>query len=274
MSDERGREYYIHRKGRKRVVSFSQLKKLFNGILEYLDKNDYLWQAMTLWGPDIPAFFLKEIQMEEIWPFERYLPKYNETTLFSVMEVIHDYVSKPVTKGRRRIMHDFDNEEGQSYYRSKINEMLSLYWYTIRDTDGIETLKAFEMSADGRIHEKIKEGFEDLPAKMHSTSDPESIDDKIRYAVSQFTRYGAKLEERKDAVRTLGDVLEFLKKKGIKMPKADDRDLFKILNKFSIRHHEPTQKGDYTHEVWYEFAFYLFLASINVLLRFKKSNED
>jgi hypothetical protein len=69
-------------------------------------------------------------------------------------------------------------------------------------------------------------------------------------------------------------VLEYLRKDNIKLPKNDDGELFQIINKFDIRHHNQTQKGDYDKEVWYDWMFYTFLASIHVLLKLNDKKFD
>lgn len=284
MDDEnqRGtkREYYIHRKGRSRSLSLRQIKTLFIEVLRHLALKQYLLEAKGfrgpnfddygIWGRDIPMFILKHLQLENIWPFDECLPKYDETTFFTVIEFIFDYVSKPVHRLGRIV--SFEKEPAQLDYRTRVNEILDLYIYYYGSRNRITTKKAFELSEEGEIREKAQEGLEKLLEEIPPTDDSENIDDKIRYAKSRFLRYGATVEEKKEAVRTLGDVLEFLKKSNIRMPKHDDSDLFHIINRFSIRHHNRLQKSDYTTDVWYDFLFYFFLATIQVLLRLEARN--
>lgn len=85
--------------------------------------------------------------------------------------------------------------------------------------------------------------------------------------LSKYRRYSATIDDKKDAVRTLADVLEFLRREGIKLSDKGDDDLFRIINRFDIRHHNREQQGDYDKEVWYDWMFYTFLSSINVLLK-------
>jgi hypothetical protein len=274
------REYYAQRTGRVGSLSFEQIKSLYGETITYLKNENYLMEATGhylgdeinygLWGHDIPAFILKHLRLENIWPFEKFLPRYDESTLFSVIEFIYDYVSKAILGiGKPK----FRKRPAQEDYRKRVNEILELRTVLMTSIDGVTRKITYELSIDGEIREKVQEGFEKLLEEMPETSDPENIDEKIQYAKSRFLRYGATIEEKKDAIRTLGDVLEFLKKSDIKMPKPDDRDLFKILNKFSIRHHSTEQKGNYTHDVWYEFKFYLFLASVYVLLKLENLGE-
>ncbi|MHA1958944.1 MAG: hypothetical protein ACW99U_01855 [Candidatus Thorarchaeota archaeon] len=278
--EARNREYYAQRTGRVGTLSFEQVKVLFKDTWECLVKDHYLLEAMGwrlgneshvgIWGHDPSAFILKHLRLENVWPIERHLSKYDQSTFFSVVEFTHDYVSKPLSERGPPV---FEKDSAQREYRKMVNEILELltaYQYS----EGRRMRKiVYELSEDGEIREKLEEGFEKLIDEMPETSDPENIDDKIQYARSRFLRHSAGPEEKKDAVRTLGDILEFLRDSDIKMAKPDDSDLFKILNKFSIRHHKKEQRGDYTHDIWYEFMFYLFLASINVLLKMREIGE-
>jgi len=82
-------------------------------------------------------------------------------------------------------------------------------------------------------------------------------------------KYGATISDKKDAVRELAELLEFLKKSGIRLQKKNESDLFRIINNFDIRHHNKFQHGEYDKEIWYDWMFYTFLSSINVLLKLK-----
>ena len=286
MSDEqRGtpkREYYAHRRGHSRFLSFKQIKVLFEkDILRYISYNSYLLEAegyrghdsskIGIWERDIPSFILKHLQMENIWPFSDNLQKYDLTTFFTVIEFIYDYVSKPVRRKGKIV--SYEKGPAQQDYRERVNELLALYCERYTDIDRVYHEKIYELSEEGEIRERVQNGFRKMIDEVPQTDDSENIDDKIRYAVSRFLRYGSTLEEKKDAIRTLGDVLEFLKKSKIKMPKPDDSALFLILNKFSIRHHEKSQLSDYSTLEWYEYFFYVFLSSINLLLELKRKGN-
>jgi hypothetical protein len=278
------RKYYAHRKGKEPFLSFEQIRQIFKDeVLTYIDWNQYLLEAegyegfessmIGIWGRDIPTFILKQLQMDNIWPFTDHVLNYDLTTFFTVIEFIYDYVSKPVKKKDNIV--NYDKKSAQEDYRERVNELLTLYCYRVGHSlsSGDFDDYFYELSKEGEIRERVQDGFKELIEGMPETDDPENIDDKIQYAVSHFLRYGATLEEKKDAVRTLGDVLEYFRDLGIKMPKKDDGALFNILNNFSIRHHERIQKSDYSTEEWYEFMFYLFQASIKVLIKLNKLDK-
>jgi hypothetical protein len=139
MRDERGtgpkRKYYAHRKGHYPYLTFDQILDLFGKeVLDYIEGIGYLNEAQSYigdpryfgtWGPDIPAFILKTLQMENIWPFAENLPNYDMMTFFTVIEFIYDYVSKPIEK-RNKIV-GYEKAPAQDDYREMVNSLLSLY---------------------------------------------------------------------------------------------------------------------------------------------------
>ncbi|MGY2486212.1 hypothetical protein [Cupriavidus sp. CP313] len=76
------------------------------------------------------------------------------------------------------------------------------------------------------------------------------------------------MSERRDAVRDLADVLEFLRgeAKAVLLSK-DEADLFNLANNFGIRHHNKEQKTDYDASIWLSWAFYYYLATIHACVR-------
>jgi len=116
--------------------------------------------------------------------------------------------------------------------------------------------------------------FETLIKESIETNDPENIDLRLKYAVSKFSRYSSSIGDKKEAVRTLADVLEFLKESDIRLPRDDEKNLFNIINNFDIRHLNRKQQSDYDKDIWYDWMFYTFLASIHVLLKLNDKKLD
>ena len=100
------------------------------------------------------------------------------------------------------------------------------------------------------------------------SSDSENITKKIDLAVLKFRRHKSTLDDRRDALRELADVLEYLKPDIKKvLASKDESDLFNIANNFGIRHHNVKQKVDYDKAIWYSWIFYYYLATIHAALR-------
>ena len=214
-----------------------------------------------IWGDNPESFFLMKLRLRNLWPIRQNISSYDEIRLFSVIEFLFDFVSEP----EQKYYHGWDNcgwhsscydkSKGQLKYREELNQILKDY------------NSGSELSKEGKVLQISPSGFETIVAETPKTSDPKDIDDRVFSAVAKYRRYSATVDDKKDAVRTLADVLEFLRKEGIKFPDKDDDSLFQIINCFDVRHHNREQQGDYDKEVWYDWMFYTFLSSINALLK-------
>ena len=181
--------------------------------------------------------------------------------MLDVIEFLYQYVSKPIDGE----MHSFSNcgmhwetfnkNDGQREFRAKINTVLSHYE------------KSFELTREGEVLHKPEEGFEqifnaDVPSK------DENIVSRINAAITNFRRHGSSIDARRQAVRDLADVLEYLRPQVQKLlTKKDDNDLFNIANNFGIRHHNDKQQTAYDSALWLSWMFYFYLSTIHVVLR-------
>ena len=149
----------------------------------------------------------------------------------------------------------FNKREGQKEFRTKINDVLGMY------------VGRYELNEKGEIFSKPEVGFEkifeaDIPSRNTD------ISDRVNSAISQYRRHGATLDDRRQAVRNLADVLEYLRPKAKAIfTKQDEKDLFNIANNFGIRHHNDKQKTNYDRALWLSWMFYYYLATIHVILR-------
>ena len=270
------RRYYAERRGAKlEPLDFETLKKVFLLKFEELERDFHFRKATGYeyvdegvipgtWGNDPEAFFYMKLRMRDIWPIRENIANYDELKLFTVIEFLLDYVSEP----QKKFYHcwnncgwhtdNYDDLKGEARYQEEINNILKDY------------KSGYELSEAGEIFEIPPTGLETIFEETVKTNDPKNIDARIHVAISKYRRYNATLDDKKDAVRTLGDVLEYLKKEGCKLPSKDDSDLFNIINNFDIRHHNREQQGGYNREIWYDWMFYTFLSSINVLLKLHK----
>ena len=274
------RNYYAARKGllKPAPIDFQLLKKLFLHIYQEFGEKLYFQEATGytcvdrgevhgLWGSDIEAFFYLKLRTKNIWPIEKNIENFDESTLFTVIEFLYDYVSEPIDKWYHKWddcgwhCTKFDGDKGREKYRIRINEILKDYG------------KGYELSSDGEILEVAPTGLEHIFEEIVETDDPKNIDLRIQNAITKYRRYSATENDKKEAVRILADVLEFLKKDGVLLPSKDDNDLFRIINNFDIRHHNRLQQGEYDKDIWYDWMFYTFLASINVLLKLRSRTD-
>jgi predicted nucleotidyltransferase len=210
-------------------------------------------------SPDLDIFL--KIRKKHLWPVEDNLYLYDEDDLFDMIEYLFTTASKPVDGTYHSYadcgMHweKFNKEEGEESFRARINELLGLYE------------RPFELSKGGEILETPEPGFEAIFTADTPTAD-QNVRDRIDSAVRQYRRHGATIDDRRQAVRDLADVLEYLrpKLKGV-LDRKDEADLFHLANNFAIRHHNSRQKRGYDAALWLSWMFYVYLATIHVVLR-------
>lgn len=255
----------------KNGFAFDGIKELFQQFYWNLKKEGYFDESFgfecidagKIPGKlaDVKFEIVLNIRKKNLWPIEEFSDSYNEDDFFDIIEFLYIHVSKPI-EGNYHSWNDcgmhwetFNKAEGQKEFREKINKILELYIYD------------YELSEKGEILSKPDTGFEKI-FEADIPSNDKSISEKINSAIHQYRRYGSTIDERRQAVRNLADVLEYLRPK-VKsiITKQDEKDLFNMANNFGIRHHNEKQKTNYDMALWLSWMFYYYLATIHVLLR-------
>jgi hypothetical protein len=267
-------EFYSQRKGTNPNLDglpLGDTVDLFYRVFQLLESAGYFSEAFGFWCvdsgtiegnvKDVELEMLLTIRKKNLWPIEVCYSSYSEDDLLDVVEFLYQYVSKPIEGS----MHSYDNcgmhwetfnkTEGQEYFREKLNTVLGHY------------KNKFEVSPKGEVLHKPEEGFEqifnaDVPSK------DKNIVSRISAATINFRRHGSSIDDRRQAVRDLADVLEYLKKQVQELlSNKDEKDLFNIANNFGIRHHNDKQKTSYDAAIWLSWMFYFYLSTIHVVLR-------
>jgi hypothetical protein len=256
------------------------MRYLFGRLYDDLEEKGYFQEAFGYdciddgyvpgkLGRDVNVHFVLKLRKYHLWPIKECHLQYEESDLFDVIELLYDHVSKPLS-GRNHTYgncgwhyNSFDKRGGQNYYRSRINELLSDYH------------EGYELSQDGEILHKAILGAETLLNSEPLTYDTQNVDSFVEEAVNCYRRSRSSLTDKRNAVKMLADVLEFLRPK-IKavLITADENDLFNIANNFGIRHHTKEQKTDYDQEVWLDWMFYHYLATIKAVIRLIRKRES
>ncbi|MFN0153445.1 MAG: hypothetical protein ACKVUT_03620 [Gaiella sp.] len=273
------RPYWSERHGRAPVLpaldESSLMRMATNVVLDFLDR-DYFQEAFGYYcvdagevagtaGRDVADWFLHTIRRDSIWPFATHRETWDSDTLFDVLELLFDVVSRPVS-GR---YHDFsgcgwhystfDREAGRDELRAELNLLLE------RCTDPLT------LSESGEIVHAIPAPFEPLlRADVPYHPDGDLVESRIRAATEVFQRRQASSVDRRHAVRELADALEPLRSE-IKTEalSKDERALFELANGFAIRHNNREQARLYDDEIWLRWAFYVYLATIHAVLRLR-----
>lgn len=253
---------YSLRSGKNKNIKgfpLNEFKDLFEKVFNILNRDSYFDEQIYYKDPkEIELEILLKTRKRDLWPIDKYICSYSEDDLFDIMEFLYLNVSKPIEGSEdygNWHWDTFNKTEGQKEYIAKINDVLSLYE------------RPFEMSNEGEILLKTEEGFDQIFKADIPTSD-EDIKSRLESAIRLYRKHRSTLDDRRQAVRDLVDVLEYLRPK-VKdlIIKKDENDLFNIANNFGIRHHNDKQKTDYDAALWLSWMFYFYLSTIHVILR-------
>jgi hypothetical protein len=262
--------YYSVRTGKNPLAKnfdLSTFRELFKSLFIELEVNGYFQEALgyecvdagfvpgTL-GHDLAAILLLELRKRNMIPIRDRIETYSEDDLFDIIEFLYEHCAKPIRDtGRYHSFGDcgwhfsdssiFERDLGRLEYRERVNKILALYG------DG------YELSSEGEILILADAGLDGLFDASLPGVDPDNIDGRVAAALTKFRRARGSIEDRRDAVRDLADVLEYLRPrlKGI-LTKKDESDLFELANNFGIRHHNDKQKTSYDKNIWYNWMFY------------------
>jgi len=203
--------------------------------------------------------FLK-LRKKDLWPIYEHIEYYKEEDLFDIIEFCYDNVSKPVLDAKGKTT-GYDKNEGEKEYTTLLNNQLKDYE------------NRYEIDKYGNVVIKAENGLEKIYDAEIPTKN-ETIRKKIENAIHGFRKRNSTLSERKDSVRNLADILEYLRPKlNEVITQQDEKDLFNIINNFGIRHMNNKQKENYEQSVWLSWMFYYYLSTIySVLILLKRKN--
>ena len=267
--------YFSIRSGRNpnAVIGLAMARKLFLAVFRDFWRRDYFQEAFGYecvdegpvpgsLGWDIESHLLLRLRKSSLWPIEDSAESYTEDDLFDVIEFLYDCISLPLDGTYHSYNNcgyhytKFDSAPARVEFRSGVNSFL-------RDFGS-----GYLLSDKGEILTMPEEGtqillFEELP-----DFDERNVNAPVARAISKFLRHRSTIADRGDAVRDLADVLEFLRPRARSIiVAADESDLFNIANNFGIRHRNDRQRTGFDQEVWTEWVFYYYLATIRACVR-------
>jgi len=192
-----------------------------------------------------------------------------EDHVFDVLEFLYDHVSKPgewgmMTSDTGYNYYDYesyDDTAGQAEFREEANRFLC------------DFKTGFELTADGLILALGTGGIEHILEAEIEPYDEINVDRKVRDAIQKWRNRNLDIKERRQAIRELADVFEWLRKsKKLEkiLKRKDESALFDIANNFAIRHHNPKQKRDYDESIWYSWILHFYLATYHAVIRLLK----
>lgn len=268
-------KYFLERTGWEREeLSLRGLRDVIFSIFTELDGQDYFFEFLGgtnsvgatspgRIGHDFKAYTLRKIG--KALPHPRDIDshkKYQEADLFSLIELLYENIVYPEhwVSGTAQ---DFFwcKETGEDEFRREVNKCLPLYG------------KGWELTEIGYIRELTDDCYVELLDQTALYGDEKNVDSRIRFAKKQFLQYGSGLEEKKNAIREIGDSLEYIRKELKQtLPKEED-DIFNLLNRFGIRHHNDKQLTDYDAAVYYPWIFYTLLSCFDAFVKLKNRSQ-
>ncbi|MDD2297987.1 MAG: hypothetical protein PHX79_09265 [Sphaerochaetaceae bacterium] len=268
--------YYSIRTGKNPYTASIHLPmalRLFLNVYNRFDTEGYFQEDLGFHCVDagfIPGALAQDLEgvlffalrKEHLYPIRERLDDYSEDDLFDIIEFLHDHCSKP-TEREYHCWNNcgwhcskFDREAGRQEFRDAVNAILELYD------------PGFELSVDGKVFMIADAGMDSLLEAPVPSLDPDNVEARVEAAHRKFRRHRSTLDERRDAIRDLADVLEFLRPKlKTVLSSKDESDLFNLANNFGIRHHNQEQKTQYDRDIWYSWLFYYYLATIHAATR-------
>lgn len=269
------RSYFSVRTGRANVakVSLEMLYRLVREIYFDFDRRAYfeeLWgkdchdnPTYGIAGHDPGAYVFRKLRKAHVWPLKDWQDaRPSEDDVFDLIEFLYDHVSRPVAGWNHAFndcgMHweEFDRDAGRAEFRNEVNEVLRDYG------------SGWVLSTDGEIVQIPPTGLERLLDAELPEVGGGTVGERVAAARRKFLARSAAPSDRRDAIRDLADVLEYLRQdvKAV-LTSADERDLFNLVNNFGIRHHNPTQRTAYDLDIWFSWMFYHYLATIHAVTR-------
>ncbi|WP_454759401.1 hypothetical protein [Caulobacter segnis] len=269
------RAYYSERTGKNPSggkIDLKTLKSLYRSEYDRWDSDGYLQEHFGMncvdvdfipgkLGRDIGARMLFLLNEDGLWPIRQQLDAYSEDNLFSVIEFVFDHISKPLTGHDHAYnqcgMHweTFDQLAGIAEYRASVNALLARY------------ANGYELSPTGEVMELGPLGTANLLEAEVPIAD-HNVSGRIDAAIKKFRQRRSSMDDRRDAVRDLADVLEYLRPQMESvLAKKDESALFNIANNFGIRHHNDKQQTGYDPAIWLSWMFYFYLSTIHAVVR-------
>jgi len=269
------RKYYSGRRPKtpRAKIGIGLLRALVASVFSEFEQKGYFQEAIGYhcvdegdvvgtMGADIEAYFFRALRKPNLYPIQSSSSNYSRDDGFDVIELLFDHVSKPIDGHYHGWdncgwhYYNFDKETGQRDFGDAVNDVLRDYG------------RGYELSADGEIIALADTGLRPLLEQELAEHDPENVERRVDAAIRKFRHRNSTVDDRRDAVKSLADVLEFLRPKlKSAMLKKDEADLFNIANNFGVRHHNRQQKTGYEARIWLTWMFYVYLATIHAVVR-------
>jgi hypothetical protein len=270
------RRYYSSR-NKPRNLTLEELYQKLQHLYFFFRDKDFLKGKAGITQNFVPESIKHEAALAlnfQPFPVEKWSSEnITEDHIFDVLEFLYDRVSVP---GELVWMTDetgwnyqdhisYTDEPAQEEFRNKVNTFL------------IEYKTGFELTKEGIILARGTDGLQYIMDAEIIPYDEINVDSKVRNAITKWRNRHLSLSEKKEAIRELADVFEWLKKTkdlGSILDNKDESALFDLANNFGVRHHNPSQKTNYDRTIWYSWIFHFYLATYHAAIRLLMKKEE
>lgn len=265
------RRYYSSRKNPGNLDLDGLLLK-FHNLYFFFREKDYFKEKAGITKHDLPEAIQQEAVMDlgfNAFPITKWAAEdMTEDHIFDVLEFLFDRISKPgpwTEIGFNYYDYDgYDEAAGRAEFRERVNSFLMDY------------PPGYELNEDGYVVELGTHGLQHILKAEIVPYDEANVDSKVRGAIEKWRSRHASKEDKREAIRALADVFEWLKKtKHLDkvLDRKDESVLFDLANNFAIRHHNPDQKGNYDKDIWFSWIFHFYLATYHAAIRLLIKHE-
>lgn len=260
---------YFSARNKRTPLSINEFYSKLGSLYLYFRDKDYFKEKAGITSFQLPKEITQLAALSlDFQPFP--ITKWPESAIsenhiFDVFEFLYDYASRPegwanfTERGFNYEDYEtYDEDEGKIEFREKANEILFNY------------REGYEMDQEGEIRALGANGIQHILDADIIKYDEQNVDLKVQDAIRKWQNRNLSLMEKREAIRELADVFEWLKKTkklGQVLNKKDEAALFDIANNFAIRHHNPQQRANYDKSIWYSWMFHFYLASYHAIIR-------
>ncbi len=269
------RRYYSSRTKPGNLTLAELYVKLQNLYLMFRDQ-DYFKGKVGITEASLPNAVKYKAALAlnfQPFPITEWSPEeITEDHVFDALEFLYDQVSKPSHWCEQRTEEgysyndygSYDDGAGRQEFRESASSFLGDY------------KTGFELTDDGVVLALGTGGLQYILDADIIPYDEPNVDSKIRSAIAKWRNRHLSLSEKKEAIRELADVFEWLKKTKNLSSVLDGKDesaIFDLANNFGIRHHNPKQKTNYDRAIWYAWIFHFYLATYHASIRLLLKKE-
>lgn len=271
------RKKYFSKRNKNTTIGFDQVLEKFKTVYKILTDKDFFKELAGIYSDITPELIRNEASLRlsiQPFPIDR-LDYWGTTTenLFDIIEFFYDYVSQPFgsvskttdTNWRFEDYEGYSKADGQTIYREYINMFLN------------DFEEGYELNSKGQIITIGRDGTELLYNVPTPEFDFENIEKIVQESIQRWRMRSLTLDERREVIKRLADVFEWLKKSknlAAVLDKKDDKLIFEIVNGFDIRHHNPDQKTNYDKSIWYSWMFHFYLATYHAVIRLIQKSKQ